>query len=343
MPKSHGNLAKRFFSLQSIDKAFDAAMKGCKKNDDVIEAKHHKEEIVSEIFEEIGNLTWCPGPYRQFETKKEVKRRIVDEPPFRDRVVHHVIKDNVEQFFTRKFIFASFAVTKGKGQHKAAKLVQFHIRDAMIYGEVYVAQLDIKSYYASIVQHILVKMIRRTIRDEYLMIIWERIIYSFHKNTGIGIPIGAVVSQLSANIYLNEFDHWIKEELHIKRYIRYMDDMIFIANSKAELWEIFGKVSDYLEKNLCLRLNPKSRVYKAKQGVDYCGYRIFWDHMLPRKRNVKAARIRFKKLSRKYRQGKITLDYVKPRVQSFLGYMGHCDGKETTKSTLKYLVLKKGE
>ena len=152
-----GNLAGGIFSLASIDKAFDAAMKGCKKNDDVIEAKHHKEEIVSDIYEKIQSGTWFPGAYRQFETKKEAKRRIVDEPPFRDRVVHHAIKDNVEHMFTKKFIYSSFAVTKGKGQHQAAKLVQFHIRDAMIYGDVYVAQLDIKSYYASIVQTILVK------------------------------------------------------------------------------------------------------------------------------------------------------------------------------------------
>lgn len=343
MPKTYGNLAGGIFSLASIDKAFDAAMKGCKKNDDVIEAKHHKEEIVSDIYEKIQSGTWFPGPYRQFETKKEAKRRIVDEPPFRDRVVHHAIKDNVEYLFTKKFIYSSFAVTKGKGQHQAAKLVQFHIRDAMIYGDVYVAQLDIKSYYASIVQIILVKEIRRTIRDEKVMLIWERIIYSFHKATGIGIPIGAVVSQLSANIYLNQFDHWIKEELGIKRYIRYMDDMIFISNEKGRLWEIYAKVEDYLGKHLCLRLNPKSRIYKASQGVDFCGYRIFWNKVLPRKRNVKAAKMRFKNLSRGFRKGEVTFADIRPRVASFLGYMKHCDGHDTTKSTLRHLVLKKGD
>lgn len=343
MPKSYGSLAGEMFSLASLDKAFDAAVKGCGKNDDVIEAKHHKEEIVSRIHREIQEMTWQPGPYRQFETKKEAKRRIVDEPPFCDRVVHHAIKDNVEHFFTKKFIYASFAVTKGKGQHRAAKLVQHHIRDAMIYGEVYVAQLDIKSYYASIDQEILIRAIRRTIRDKAVMEIWERIIRSFHRSTGIGIPIGAVVSQLSANIYLNAFDHWIKEELGIRRYIRYMDDMVFLANNKKDLWEIYGRVEKYLEERLHLRLNPKSKVYKANQGVDFCGYRIFWNKTLPRKRNVKAARIRFRKMSRMFRKGTILLDYVQPRVQSFIGYMKHCDGHETTKSTLKYLVLKKGE
>lgn len=343
MPKTYGNLAERIFSLASIDRAFDAAMKGCKKNDDVIEAKHHKEEIVSDIYEKIRDGTWQPGPYRQFETKKEAKRRIVDEPPFCDRVVHHVIKDNVEHLFTRKFIYHSYAVTKGKGQHQAAKEVQYHIRDAMIYGEVYVAQLDVKSYYASISQRILVKEIRRTIRDEKVMKVWERIIYSFHRATGIGIPIGAVVSQLSANIYLNPFDHWVKEVLRIKRYVRYMDDMIFIANSKKELWEIFWKVEEYLGRNLRLKLNRKSSIYKASQGIDFCGYRIFWNKVLPRKRNVKAARIRFRKLSRNFKKGKVTIADVRPRVASFLGYMKHCDGHETTKSTLRHLVLKKGE
>lgn len=343
MPKTYGNLHKEMFSLASVDKAFDAAVKGCKKNDDVIEARHRKEEIVLDIYEKLQALTWQPGPYRQFETKKEAKRRIVDEPPFCDRVVHHVIKDNVEHLFTRKFIYTSYAVTKGKGQHQAARMVQWHIRDAMIYGDVYVAQLDIKSYYASIDQGILIRAIRKTIRDESVLTIWERIIRSFHTNTGIGIPIGAVVSQLSANIYLNEFDHWIKESLRIKRYVRYMDDMVFISNSKDELWRIFALVENYLGSKLNLRLNPKSKVYKATHGADFCGYRLFWNHILPRKRNIKAARLRFRKLSAKWKTGEITLDYVMPRVASFLGYMKHCDGNRTTKSTLKYLVLTKGE
>lgn len=343
MPKTYGNLGDEIFSLPSLYKAFHAAVKGSKDNDDVIEARNHAEAVIDKIYSGIQNGTWEPGPYRQFITMKEVKRRLIDEPPFPDRVVHHAIKDNVEKFFEDKFIFDSYAVTPGKGQHKAADRVQAFIREAMLHGDVYVLQMDIHHYYESIDQEILLKEIQRTIRDKKVLRVWERIIRSYHKETGIGIPIGAVVSQLSANIYLNPFDHWVKEALRWKYYVRYMDDMIFISNSKQELWDVLKMVRERLKRIFRLTLNRKTRIFKATQGIDFCGYRIFWDHMLPRKRNVKAARIRFKKLSRKYRQGKITLDYVKPRVQSFLGYMGHCDGKETTKSTLKYLVLKKGE
>ena len=343
MPKTYGNLGDEIFSLPSLYKAFHAAVKGSRDNDDVIEARNHAEAVIDKIYRAIQDGTWEPGAYRQFITKKEVKRRLIDEPPFPDRVVHHAIKDNVEKFFEDKFIFDSYAVTPGKGQHKAADRVQKFIREAMLHGDVYVLQMDIHHYYESIDQDILLNEIKRTIRDKSVLLIWERIIRSYHKETGIGIPIGAVVSQLSANIYLNPFDHWIKEVVGWKYYVRYMDDMIFISNSKKELWNMLEKVRKRLKETFRLTLNRKTRITKAMQGIDFCGYRIFWDHMLPRKRNVKAARIRFKKLSRKYREGKVTIKDVDSRVQSFLGYMKHCDGRRTTLTTLKYLVLKKGE
>ena len=168
--------------------------------------------------------------------------------------------------------------------------------------------------------------IQRTIRDKKVFEIWRRIIESF----SAGLPIGAYTSQLSANIYLNVLDHFVKECLQWKYYLRYMDDFILIGNDKAQLWESLEDVRWLLDTKLKLKLNNRTKIFKACQGVDFAGYRTFSNKILPRKRNVKAARHRLKKFVGKE---------LASRVASFLGYMKHCDGYRTTFSTLQKIKI----
>ena len=159
------------------------------------------------------------------------------------------------------------------------------------------------------------------------------------RKTGKGVPIGALTSQLEANIYLNPLDHFVKETLHAKYYLRYMDDFIIVAGTKEELAEHLAAVRWFIEKRLCLVLNPKTQIFPASHGVDFAGYRTFRDYILPRKRNIKAAKIRFKNLSHRYKYGRADLEDVKPRVGSFCGYIKHCKASKTADSTLAHLVL----
>ena len=123
-------------------------------------------------------------------------------------------------------------------------------------------------------------------------------------------------------------------------YVRYMDDFILIGNSKAELWNSLADIKWLLDTKLKLQLNKKTKVYKSSKGIDFAGYRTWSTHIRPRKRNIVAARRRFKKMSLKYAHGEIGLDYIGPRVVSFIGYMKHCSGKTTTEATLRHLVLR---
>lgn len=328
MPKTYNKLFDKICSLENLYKAYKDAKKNKRFKPEILAAGFHIEEIIHTLREELLNCTWKPQGYREFLLKSEVKRRIIHAPTFRDRIVHHAIIRVVKELFERKFIFDSYAVTVHKGQIKAVKRLQKFLRRSSNLGEVYVLQCDISKYYPSMDHEILLEEIKRTIRDKKVLKIWKRLIESFGDTKGL--PIGAYTSQLSANIYLNVLDHFVKEKLQWKFYLRYMDDFILIGNNKQELRIALKNISEFLNQRLKLTLNSRTKIFKVNQGVNFAGYRTFVNKILPRKRNVKAARKRFKKFVAQNR-----ISEISNRVYSFLGYMKHCDGYCTAYSVLK--------
>ena len=125
--------------------------------------------------------------------------------------------------------------------------------------------------------------------------------------------------------------------------MRYMDDFLIIENDKETLWRDLDDIRWFLDTQLRLTLNPKTQIYPASRGIDFAGYRTWSTHIKPRKRNVKAARKRFRALSKSYARYDVNLEDVKPRVMSFLGYTKHCQARQTTESTLRHLVCQRGE
>lgn len=341
MPKTYNDLYENIISIENLYAAYHDARSDKRLRPDILTASSHIEEIIDNLHDELVSMKWQPDFYSEFIAKNEVKRRVINAPSFRDRILHHAIIKVVLPLFVPKFIFHSYAVTPGKGQHKSVETAQRFVRLAMKDGPVYVLQCDIHHYYESMHHDILINQISRTIRDKRLLEIWRRIICGFNGDTGTGLPIGAYTSQLSANIYLNVLDHFIKECIGWKYYLRYMDDFLLIGNDKESLWKALADIQWLLSTFLLLKLNRKTRVFKATQGIDFAGYRIFYNHILPRKRNIKAARIRFKNISRMFRNREVPVEYASSRVNSFLGYMKHCNGYMTTGSTLAYLKLKR--
>ena len=337
----HDNLFPQIIELENFYAAFTDCSHKKKYNSKLMRLSSRIECIITDIIRGFCDGTWQPGKYYEFECRTEVKRRAISAPGFRDGIAHHAVDRIVRPLFEKKYIYDLYSNRKGKGQHRAARRVQSFVRRAANKGTVYVLQCDIHNYYGSIDHEILKEQMKETIKDEKVLDIIYKIIDSFNDDTGKGVPIGALPSQTFANVNMMQFDHYMKESLHIKNYVRFMDDFIIVGNSKAELHRILGEVKWYIETQLKLTLNPKTKIFPGSRGVDFAGYRLFIDHMLPRKRNVKGAKIRFKELSFLYRHGKIDIEDVTPRVQSFLGYMEHCKAKETTKSTLRYLVLRR--
>lgn len=340
MPITYNNLFHEIASFENLYLAYLDAIKGRKTKPEALNFYVHHEERLQKIHDELEAGTWTPGEYSEFLSKTEVKRRIINAPKFADRVVHMAFYRKLMPLLESKWIFDSYACRCGKGGHKAAARVQKFLQNARRnYSSVYVLQCDISKFYPSIYKPYLMERLRRTIRDRDVLNVLEKIYFGFN-GSDTGIPIGAATSQMAANVVLDALDHFAKEELRIKYYIRYMDDFVIIGGDKAELWRIKEQVATFL-KGARLSLNPKSQIYPASHGVDFVGYRTWATHILPRKRNVKAAKLRFKDLSHRFKYGEIDVEDARTRVASFLGYMQHCSGRRTTKSTLKWLKLQR--
>ena len=337
MPKTYKHLYQEIISFENLYLAFKDAKKLKSEKPEVLEFSYRAEERLWDIHDKLEKHIWTPGPYREFLSKTEVKRRVIHAPTFADRVVHMALFRILMPIFEERFIYDSYACRKGKGTLAAVNRTQDFLRRARnSFDKTYVLQGDFQKCYDSIYKPALLRNFARRISDHEVLDLLTLIYYSYNDDD-TGIPIGATTSQLAANVLLDSLDHFVKEELHAKFYIRYMDDFIILAPEKENLWSYFHDIKEFSETELRLNLNKKTRIFPSSRGINFCGYRTWWNHILPRKRNVSAARKRFEALSWKYHHGLTTIEDIKQRIASFRGYMSHCNGAFTEFSVLNEL------
>lgn len=338
MPKTYGNLWEKISLWENLYRSYLKARKGHKLNPEILRFQADLEVNLTNIHNHLLYKSWRPGPWRQFWVY-DPKSRLIQAPPFQDRVVHHALVDVIEPFFERKMIYDSYACRRGKGTHGAVNRLQDMLRRAgRHWSKTYVLKADISKYFPSVNHDLLLEILSKTIRDKGALWLCDQIIRQ-GGFTHRGIPVGALTSQLFANVYLDRLDHRVKDEWGIKHYVRYMDDFVILGGSKAELWNLLDNIEEFLACDLRLSLNPKTCIYPAVKGVDFAGYRTWATHVLPRKRNIKRARRQFRALARAYAAGRVGLSYIKPRLMSFLGYVKYCRAGKTTDSVLSELAL----
>lgn len=271
---------------------------------------------------------YIPGKYWEFYVY-EPKKRLVSAPPFRDRVIHHALCNVIEPLFERKMIYDSYACRNNKGSHRAADRTQQYIREAATkWGDVYCLKCDIKQYFPSIPHSVLKRIYRRTIQCQDTLWLMDTIIDSGADLDDVlarRLPIGALTSQLNANIYLDKVDHLIKEVLKEPYYIRYMDDFIILGGSKEHLWAVKHQIQEYINQELLLEFNDKTGIFPISQGIDFVGYRIWPTHRLLRKRSTKKIKRKLKTFEKKYATGEIEFEEINRCIQSWLGHAKHAD------------------
>lgn len=340
MPKTTNGLWANLIDFDNLYQAFQEARHGKRYRLDVMRFASNLEENLINLQNHLVWKTWAPGKQREF-TVFEPKMRMIQAPPFPDRVIHHALVRLVDPLFERKFIPDSFACREGKGTQRAVFRAQHFLRIAKRnWGDkVYVLKADISKYFASIRHDVLMSEVERTISDKDVLWLWRKIISGYGHDAGVGLPVGALTSQLAANIMLNRLDHIAKDDMGIRFYVRYMDDFVAIMPDKASAKKVMLELGEALN-GLALSLNPKTATHPWQRGIDFCGYRIWPTHILPRKRNIKRARLAFRQMAAKYSNGEIDLDFVRQRVMSFLAYTKHCSAHQTAEYVLDDLVLK---
>ena len=184
-------------------------------------------------------------------------------------------------------------------------------------------QCDISKYFDSINHKILFGILKKKIADFKVLWLIKEILDSNNFETGKGIPIGNLTSQLFANVYLNELDQFVKRDLKRRYYIRYMDDFLIFGDSKRELWLIKAQIAGFLKTRLDLTLHPKkANVFLATKGIEFLGYKVYGDYRILRQSTVKRIIKKIRRYKKEIRNGTKTKEKLALSIQSWKAYAG---------------------
>lgn len=284
------------------------------------------------------------GPYRKLWVTIP-KKRLVMALPYPDRIVQWALYQYLNPVYDKLFIEDSYACRKGKGSHKAAKRLQYWMRqiDRKPVNGWYVLKLDISKYFYRVDHERLLNILARRVKDPDMMAFIRNVVNNRAEAFGLprgkgpsevaprewlydcGMPIGNLTSQLFANIYLNELDQYCKHKLKIHYYIRYMDDIIVLAPDKEILNRWKAEIQRFLQEELLLDLNQKTSIRPMRQGVEFVGVRIWPTHMKLRKSTVGRLKREVRKISAQYAAGGIGREDVNRRFASIRGLLEHTD------------------
>ena len=320
--KRYGNLYQKIYEFDNLHKSYLLARRNKRYKKNILEFSINLEENLIQIQNELIWRKYKTGEYREFYIY-EPKKRLIKALDFKDRVVQHAINNIIEPIFENIFIYDSYACRKNRGIHiGVARLTEFLRKSDKYDKKIFVLKSDIKSYFSSIDHQILLRLIEKKIKCKDTLNLLQNIINS---NGYKGVPIGNLTSQLFANIYLNQLDHFVKENLEIKWYIRYMDDFIILHQEKDILRDILKEINIYLNNQLKLELNKKTSIFPAKHGIDFLGYRIWKTHRLLRKSNIIKFKRTLNKFKKLYKDKKISFDRINSTIQSWIGHAKHAN------------------
>lgn len=337
MGKKHDNLIEQIADWDNLLCAYQKARIGKRDREEV-------QRFSSDLWLELGNIqlallsgTYCMGPYRSFVVF-EPKRREILAAPFRDRVVQHAIVNVLEPIWDKVMIEDTYACRPGKGTHAGADRIQRWLRDmnkTRPLPDIWIAKTDYSKYFQSIPHAALKRVTRRKIACEPTLALLDTIIDSTPGSTGI--PVGNLTSQWLANLLGNEIDQWAKRDAGVRRYLRYMDDIIAIFATKAEAQLFVARLEDR-SMEYGLRYS-KASVQRASFGVNALGYRIWPTHRLLRKRSIIKFRRDMKWLIGRLENGEIGLEDIGARVKAWVGHAKHADTHRLRTAILSQVVF----
>lgn len=322
----------------------------------------------------LKNHLFKTSEYEIFILNEGKKKRDVYKLPFfPDRIAQWAILQVIEPFLVANMTADTYSAIPGKGIQPIVNDLRGYYKTKRVDGKKksvwvpsillsdeentrYYYKIDLHHYYQSINHEVLKQKFRKVFKDPELLWLLDEIVDSINTATeedlielslsgeievdpNTGIPIGNYMSQYSGNFYLSSFDHWVKEELHVKHYYRYMDDVVIFASSKEELHEIHRKVTAYTRDYLHLNIKGNYQIFPTKvRGVDFVGYRFFGEYTLLRKSTA----INFKRkmrACRKKMENNIPPTYSEwCSFNSYKGWLGNCDSYRLFKKYMEPLI-----
>jgi len=316
---------KNIISIKNLCDAWTEFIRGKKSRKDVAEFSLNLSQNIYRLHEDLRTKIYRHGAYEAFSIS-DPKPRSIHKATVRDRLLHHAIYRVLYPYFDKKFIYDSYSCRQLKGTHRALNRFNDFVAQVSQNSSrtCWVLKCDVRKFFASIDQVTLTNIFKRHIGDADTVWLIERTIESFQSTgPGKGLPLGNLTSQLLVNVYMNEFDQFIKHRLKLRYYIRYADDFVIMHHDKNVLMEVLPKVQSFLDEQLKLSLHPDKVFLKtAASGVDFLGWVHFPHHRVIRTTTKKRM---FKKINDSGQKPEV--------VQSYLGLLSHGDA-----NTLKQRV-----
>lgn len=341
--KRYGDLWSQVICFENLLLAARKAQKGKRFRANVLAFNDKLEQNLQNLHTELRTKTYQPGGYRAFQIL-DPKPRLISAAPYRDRVVHHALCNIIFPIFDRTLIHDTYANRPSFGTHRALQRFTQFARSHR-----YILQCDIRRYFPTIDHAILKAILRRKLKCPDTLWLVDIIIDRSNPQEPVvqhfpgddlltpvdrrhGLPIGNLTSQFFANLYLNGFDHFVKEQLKAACYLRYVDDFALFSDDRGFLTESRQAIEDYLA-TLRLKIHAvKSQLFETRIGANFVGFRVLPIGEAPkeicirvRNDSLRRARHRYRRLQKRYAHRQVSLQRLTQSIQSWGSHLSHGD------------------
>jgi len=353
--EKHKHVFERFATFDNMYDGYLLARRNKRYKDEVLAYSANLEE---NLIDAVNRLQWKEYTVGRMHEFYEYfpKTRIVVALPFADRVINCAAYNVLWPIYKRSFYEHSYGSIQKRGPIKAADQLQYWMR--MVQNKPqqwWLGKADIAKFFFRIPLEVQLRELGRPLDDPDMMWFLETAIRAdgrpmglpidcadvleAERIMGIGMQVGSLISQMTANVVMTPVDHFMKREVKVPFYIRYMDDMILLAPSKDEAWDALYSLDNYLQENMGLQLNSKTAVMPLDSGVEFVGRRI-WPQKIELRRSTSLQMKRhLRYVMENYANGNLTLDYAKSVIVSYLGMMKHCNNDALRRKVLEDFVL----
>ena len=353
--EKYQHLFQKFVDFENQYDGYRLARKNKRYRPEILSYSANLEE---NLIDGINHLLWKDYSISKVREFCEYfpKKRIITAWPFPNRVINCAAYKVLWPIYSRSFYEHSYGSIPGKGQIRACNTLQGWMRKARNSSDKwYIGKADVAKFYFRIPHEVQLHELSKPIDDPDMMWFLKTCIKGDGRPTGlplefsdpteaerifgIGMPVGSLISQLTANVVLSSLDHYMKREVRTPRFIRYVDDMILMAPSKQQVWDSLGMMDDYLQIHLGLQLNAKTAVIPLGEKIEFIGRIVTPDKINVRNSTALQMKQHLNYVKTAYAAGEVDLDYALDVIQSYLGLLGHTDSKALRDKICETYVL----
>ena len=354
--EKHSGVFERFIQFENQIDGYKLAARCKRYRPEVLDYSYNLEDF---IIDGINSLIWKDFHIDRVHEFMEYypKKRIITAWPFKYRVINCAAYNVLWPIYSKSFYEHSYGSIPGKGQVKACLQLQQWIRKAAASetDRWYIGKADIAKFFFRIPHEIQLRELGRPLNDPDMMWFLQQCIKGDGRPTGlpldisdvtdaerifgIGMPVGSLISQMTANVVMTPVDHYMKRVVRIPVYARYMDDMYLQGESKSQVWDALGSLDDFLQENMGLQLNKKTAVLPYDSGVEFVGRIIRPDRIDVRKSTSLQIKKHLNYVREAYGRGEVPLEYALSVITSYMGLLKHTSSEALKKRLRKDFVL----